>query len=65
MGLAGAQSLLSTTSFYWDRTEESCKWRFFARRGVMPTQAQAWVYSPVCITSRPLRRRTRRDVTPG
>jgi branched-chain amino acid transport system substrate-binding protein len=49
VGLAGAQGLLLTTSFYWDRTEESRQWskRFFARRGVMPTQAQAGVYSAV------------------
>ena len=49
MGLASAQGLLLTTSFYWDRTEESRQWskRFFARRGVMPTQAQAGVYSAV------------------
>ena len=38
-----------TNSFYWDRTEESRQWskRFFARRGVMPTQVQAGVYSAV------------------
>jgi branched-chain amino acid transport system substrate-binding protein len=49
VGLASAQGLLLTTSFYWDRTEESRQWskRFFARRGVMPTQAQAGVYSAV------------------
>ena len=49
VGLADAQGLLSTTSFYWDRTEESRQWskRFFARRGVMPTQMQAGVYSAV------------------
>jgi len=49
VGLAGAQGLLLTTSFYWDRTEESRQWskRFFARRGVMPTQTQAGVYSAV------------------
>ena len=49
VGLAGAQGLLLTTSFYWDRTEESRIWskRFFARRGVMPTQMQAGVYSAV------------------
>jgi len=49
LGLASAQGLLLTTSFYWDRTEESRQWskRFFARRGVMPTQAQAGVYSAV------------------
>jgi len=49
VGLEGAQGLLLTTSFYWDRTEASRAWskRFFARRGVMPTQAQAGVYSAV------------------
>jgi branched-chain amino acid transport system substrate-binding protein len=49
VGLGGAQGLLLTTSFYWDRTEESRQWskRFFARRRVMPTQAQAGVYSAV------------------
>jgi len=49
VGLAGAQGLLLTTSFYWDRTEESRQWskRFFERRGVIPTQTQAGVYSAV------------------
>jgi branched-chain amino acid transport system substrate-binding protein len=49
VGLADAQGLLLATSFYWDRTEESRQWskRFFARRGVMPTQMQAGVYSAV------------------
>ena len=49
VGLVGAQGLLLTTSFYWDRTEESRQWskRFFERRGVMPTQTQAGVYSAV------------------
>ena len=49
VGLEGAQGLLLTTSFYWDRTPESRQWskRFFARRGAMPTQAQAGVYSAV------------------
>jgi branched-chain amino acid transport system substrate-binding protein len=49
VGLASAQGLLLTTSFYWDRTEESRQWskRFFERRGAMPTQAQAGVYSAV------------------
>ena len=49
VGLADAQGLLLTTSFYWDRTEDSRQWskRFFARRGVMPTQMQAGVYSAV------------------
>jgi branched-chain amino acid transport system substrate-binding protein len=49
VGLADAQGLLLAESFYWDRTEESRQWskRFFARRGVMPTQMQAAVYSAV------------------
>jgi branched-chain amino acid transport system substrate-binding protein len=49
MALAGAQGSLLTTSFYWDRTEESRQWprRFFVRRPVMPTPVQAGVYSAV------------------
>ncbi len=49
IGLEGAQGLLLTTAFYWDRTAESRQWsqRFFARHGAMPTQAQAGVYSAV------------------
>jgi branched-chain amino acid transport system substrate-binding protein len=49
VGLAGAQGLLLTSSFYWDRTPESRAWskRFFDRRGVMPSQTQAGVYSAV------------------
>ena len=49
VGLADAQGLLLAKSFYWDRTEESRQWskRFFARRGAMPTQMQAGVYSAV------------------
>jgi branched-chain amino acid transport system substrate-binding protein len=49
VGLADAQGLLLAESFYWDRTAESRQWskRFFARRGVMPTQMQAGVYSAV------------------
>jgi branched-chain amino acid transport system substrate-binding protein len=49
VGLADAQGLLLAESFYWDRTEESRQWskRFFARRGAMPTQMQAGVYSAV------------------
>ena len=49
VGLEGAQGLLLTTSFYWDRTDASRAWskRYFERRGAMPTQAQAGVYSAV------------------
>ena len=49
VGLADAQGLLLAELLYWDRTEESRQWskRFFARRGVMPTQMQAGVYSAV------------------
>ena len=49
VGLADAQGLLLAELFYWDRTEESRQWskRFFARRGAMPTQMQAGVYSAV------------------
>jgi branched-chain amino acid transport system substrate-binding protein len=49
IGLAGAQGLLLTTAYYWDRTEASRAWskRFFDRHGAMPTQAQAGVYSSI------------------
>ncbi len=49
VGLEGAQGLLLTSSFYWDRTPESRAWskRFFERRHAMPTQTQAGVYSAV------------------
>jgi branched-chain amino acid transport system substrate-binding protein len=49
IGLKGAQGLVLTTAFYWDRDEETRAWsrRFFARHGAMPTQAQAGVYSSV------------------
>jgi len=49
IGLKGAQGLVLTTAFYWDRDDETRAWsrRFFARHGAMPTQAQAGVYSAV------------------
>jgi branched-chain amino acid transport system substrate-binding protein len=49
IGLAGAQGLLLTTAYYWDRTEATRKWsrRFFERHGAMPSQAQAGVYSSI------------------
>ncbi len=49
MGLKTAQGLKFVTAFYWDRDEESRAWsrRFFARRGAMPTMAQASAYSAI------------------
>jgi branched-chain amino acid transport system substrate-binding protein len=49
IGLAGAQGLQFTTAFYWDRDDATRAWsqRFFARRGVMPSQTQAGVYSSI------------------
>jgi branched-chain amino acid transport system substrate-binding protein len=49
IGLKGAQGLVLTTAFYWDRDDETRAWsrRFFTRHGAMPTQAQAGVYSAV------------------
>ena len=47
LGLETAQGLLLTEAFYWDMDEQTRAWskRFFARRGRMPTSAQAGVYS--------------------
>jgi branched-chain amino acid transport system substrate-binding protein len=49
MGLQTAQGLKFATAFYWDRDEDSRVWskRFLARRGKMPTMAQAGVYSAI------------------
>jgi len=49
IGLKAAQGLKFVTAFYWDRDADSRAWskRFFSRRGAMPTQAQASVYSAV------------------
>jgi len=49
LGLESAQGLLLTTTFYWDRDENSRAWakRFFAVTGKMPTMVHAGVYSGV------------------
>jgi branched-chain amino acid transport system substrate-binding protein len=49
LGLKAAQGLILVDGFYWDRDEETRAWskRFFAKRGAMPTLAQAGVYSAV------------------
>jgi branched-chain amino acid transport system substrate-binding protein len=47
IGLATAQGMTLTTSFYWDRDDATRKWsqRFFAKTGRMPTMVHAGVYS--------------------
>ena len=49
LGLEAAQGLLLTTTFYWDRDDQSRAWakRFFAITGKMPTMVHAGVYSGV------------------
>jgi branched-chain amino acid transport system substrate-binding protein len=50
LGLAAAQGLLLSESFYWDRDDGTRAWskRFAAKRdGAMPTMVQAGVYSAV------------------
>lgn len=49
LGLETAQGLTLTTSFYWDRNEESRAFseRFFERNGRMPGMIQAATYSAV------------------
>lgn len=49
LGLDAAQGLLLTTTFYWDRDDDSRAWakRFFAITGKMPTMVHAGVYSGV------------------
>ena len=49
MGLDAAQSLLLSTSFYWDQNDEARAWsqKFFERMGRMPTDVQAGVGSAV------------------
>jgi branched-chain amino acid transport system substrate-binding protein len=49
LGLEAAQGLLLTTTFYWDRDDDSRAWakRFFAVTGKMPTMVHAGVYSGV------------------
>jgi branched-chain amino acid transport system substrate-binding protein len=47
LGLQTAQGMLLTTSFYWDRDDESRAWaqRYFQRMNKMPNMVQAGVYS--------------------
>ncbi|HYM03932.1 MAG TPA: ABC transporter substrate-binding protein [Stellaceae bacterium] len=49
LGLKAAQGLLLTTSFYWDRNDETRAWskRFYEKLNKMPTMWQAGVYSSV------------------
>src|ERR1700733_8483223 len=49
LGLAAAQGLLLTTSFYWDMDDKAREWskRFFAKMNRMPTMWHAGVYSSV------------------
>src|SRR5579863_4977783 len=49
LGLKAAQGLLLTTSFYWDRNDETRTWskRFYEKLNKMPTMWQAGVYSSV------------------
>jgi branched-chain amino acid transport system substrate-binding protein len=49
LGLAAAQGLILTTSFYWDMDEKTREWsrRFFSRQSAMPTMWQAGVYSSI------------------
>ena len=49
IGLPDTQGMLLTTSFYWDRDDETRAFarRFMERHGRMPTQFQAGVYSSI------------------
>ena len=49
LGLEQTQGTVFTTSFVWNRTDETRAWaeRFFARRHAMPSETQAGVYSIV------------------
>lgn len=49
IGLEAAQGMLLTTTFYWDRDDQSRAWakKFFAITGRMPTMVHAGVYSGV------------------
>jgi branched-chain amino acid transport system substrate-binding protein len=50
LGLATAQGLILSESFYWDRDDKTRAWsqRFAAKRdGAMPTMVQAGVYSSI------------------
>jgi branched-chain amino acid transport system substrate-binding protein len=47
LGLAAAQGMMLSESFYWDLNDQARAWsrRFFERVGRMPTMLQAGVYS--------------------
>jgi branched-chain amino acid transport system substrate-binding protein len=49
LGLAAAQGLMFTDSYYWDLNDQTRAWskRFFARHGAMPTSYQAGVASAI------------------
>ncbi|MFC3107615.1 ABC transporter substrate-binding protein [Undibacterium arcticum] len=49
MGLAKAQGMYLTESFYWDQDDQARAWsrKFFEKAKKMPTSAQAGVYSAV------------------
>lgn len=49
LGLNAAKNVYLTTGFYWDMNDATRAWskRFFERTGVMPTMAQAGVYSSI------------------
>ena len=49
LGLDIAKGMTFIDGFYWDADNRTREWskRFYARRGVMPTMAQAGVYSAV------------------
>ncbi len=49
LGLDIAKGMYLTTSFYWDRNDETRKWskRFYDRHKKMPTMVHAGVYSAV------------------
>ena len=49
LGLAAAQGLVLTESFYWDQNDETRAWakRFIAERGKVPSMVQAGVYGAV------------------
>jgi branched-chain amino acid transport system substrate-binding protein len=49
LGLKTAGGIFLTTSYYWDRTEETRAWskRFFERQRAMPSMVQAANYSAV------------------
>jgi branched-chain amino acid transport system substrate-binding protein len=49
LGLSAAKNVYLTTGFYWNMNDATRAWskRFFERTGVMPTMAQAGVYSSI------------------